>query len=274
MIRIVRIPKVLNNFFEPFEKHFNKRSFVHFKIFVFMIALSSTNKTVCQIASYLTFGTHRTKLNDFLLRSPWNEVDVLKAMAMNRLNKLYIKGDKKTPLFLIFDDSKKKKTGKYVEGTGKIYDPVSKTYMIGHQFLAATIYYKGYTIPYSISLYLKKNIAKELGEPFKKLTTLTQEIIEQFEIPFVAPIYVLTDSFYANKKVVNAARTKGFHFIGALKDNRTFVINGKNTNISTYRCNSFKRKKKSETKIKTNRGFVLFSFISTIAIVSTICLCR
>ncbi len=274
MIRIVRIPEVLDNFFSPFESHFNKRSFVHFKIFCFMIALSSSNKTVSQIASYLTFGTHRTKLNDFLLQSPWNEVDVLKDMAHARLKKIYKKSNKKSPVFVILDDSKKKKTGKHVQGAGKIYDPVSKTYIKGHQFLAATIYYKGHTIPYLIKLYLKKEVAKELKEPFKKLTTLAQEIIEQIDIPFDAPIYVLTDSFYSNKKVVNAARAKGFHYIGTLKENRTFTINGKKTNVSTYTRNSFKRKTKLKTKVATNRGLIQYSFISTIASVSTIGSCQ
>ena len=90
------------------------------------------------------------------------------------MKKLY---KKDTPIFVVLDDSKKKKTGKYVEGAGKIFDPVTKTYMKGHQFLTATIYYRGYTIPYAIKLYLKKDIAKELNKPFKKLPALAKEII-------------------------------------------------------------------------------------------------
>ena len=274
MIKFVRIPKILDSFFDPFKKHFNKRAFMHFKIFCFMIALSCENKTVCQIASYLAFGTHRTKLNDFLLRSPWSEADVLKDMAHNRLKNLYKKDKKGSPVFIIIDDSKKKKTGKHVQGAGKIFDPVSKTYMKGHQFIAAAIYYRNHTIPYAIKVYLKKNAAKELGEPFKKLSALAKEIIEKIDLPFNAPVYVLTDSFYANKTVLKAVLAKGFYYIGALKTNRTFIINGRKTNVESYINNSFKRKKKSKTSIKTNRGFTSYSFITVTANVSKIGLCR
>ena len=188
-----------------------------------MIALSSENNTVNRIASCLAFGTHRTKLNDFLLRSPWLPKAMLNDMAINRLKKLHKKG---YSVFIILDDSKKRKTGKYVQGAGEIYDPVTKTYMKGHQFLAATIYYRGHTIPYAIELYLKKSVAEELNEPFEKLSSLVKNIIEQIDIPFNAPVYVLTDSFYANKTVIKAARAKGFYYIGAIKTNRTFTING------------------------------------------------
>lgn len=271
MIKIVRIPKVLNNFFETFAGHFNKRSFIHFKILCIMIALSCENKTINQISFGLAFGAHRTKLNDFLIHSPWNEKDVLKDMANKTLKKLYKKG---APIFLVLDDSKKKKTGKHVEGTGTIFDPVAKTYMKGHQFLAATIYYRGYTIPYAIRLYLKKEISKELNKPFKKLPELAQEIINELDIPFNAPVYILTDSFYANKTVIDAARIKDFHFIGALKENRTFIIKGIKTNVESYIQNTFKKKKKSKTSLKTKKGISSYSFISTITNISKIGSCR
>ncbi len=91
MIKIVRIPKVLDNFFEQLTGHFNKRSFIHFKILSIMIALSCENKTINQISLGLAFGAHRTKRNDFLIRSPWNAKAVLKDMAIKTLKKLYKK---------------------------------------------------------------------------------------------------------------------------------------------------------------------------------------
>lgn len=63
-----------------------------------MTALSSENKTANQIFLTLAIGADRTKLNGFLIHSPWNEEDVLKDMALKTLRKLY---KKDTPILYL-----------------------------------------------------------------------------------------------------------------------------------------------------------------------------
>ena len=99
MKQIVRIPKMLDSFFDPLRKFFNVRSFEHFKVFCALMAMSSDSKTVNRMCSMITFGPSRGKRNDFLIQSPWDEEQVLKHQAMDQLDELYRPGE---PLFLIY----------------------------------------------------------------------------------------------------------------------------------------------------------------------------
>lgn len=271
MGKLIRIPQILEDFFQPLRKHFNKRSFAHFKILCAMMATSCENKTIRQISSLIAFGPHRSNHNDFVLSSPWDEEALLKDAANHRLERLAKKGE---PVFAVIDDSKKKKSGKTVQGIGKIFDPVSKAYIQGHQMVTLTLYYRGQTIPYGIKLYLKKSVAQKLEKPFFKLSQLAQQLLESIDLPFEAKVYVLTDSFYANKTVIHSAVACGFVYIGALKENRTFIIGGRKTNVRSYAKNAFNRKRKSRLSIKTNRGSTHYRFLSTVATVSKIGQCR
>jgi len=272
MTKLIRFPKTLEEFFKPIESCFNKCAFVHFKSFCILMAASCEHNTVNKIVSLITFGAHRTNCNEFLLSDSWKEETVLKTLANRRLKRFYEKvSKKKNVAFAILDDSKKKKVGKKtVEGAGKIFDPAFKKYVHGHQILTLTIYYQGQTTPYGIKLYLKKSVAKKLNQPFKKLSELAVELINEISLPFDVPVYVLTDSFYVNKTVIAASRARGFHFIGALKTNRTFLVKGQKTNVKSYVKNAFRRKQKSEMSIQTKNGIATYGFFSMIAHISKI----
>lgn len=272
MPKLIRFPKILEEFFKPVESCFNKCAIVHFKAFCILMAASCEHDTVNKIASFITFGAHRTNCNEFLLSPSWEEDVVLKNLANRRLRRLYKKlSRKKNVAFAILDDSKKKKVGKKtVEGAGKTFDPAFKKYVHAHQILTLTIYYQGQTTPYGIKLYLKKSVAKKLRQPFKKLPELAAELINEISLPFDAPVYVLTDSFYVNKTVIAASRARGFHFIGALKTNRTFFVKGQKTNVKSYVKNAFRRKQKSNMSIHNSNGVATYSFFSMITNISKI----
>jgi SRSO17 transposase len=246
MKRIVRIPEALNDFFNPLKKHFNVRSFEHFKTMCALMALSSDNKTVRQVSSLISFGAHRSKRNDFLISSPWPEEKVLKDIALKQVKKHYKPGE---PLFLILDDSHKVKRGHHVEGTNKIRDHATGIYVTGHRFLTATLYYRGRSIPFAVRAYLKPENAKKLKQPFKKLSTLAVEIIDSLEAPKETKVYILVDTYYTNKPIVKAAEAKGFFVIGALKTNRYLILKGHLKTLKSHMTYLFKRKRKDSRTV-------------------------
>lgn len=269
MKRIVRIPKMLDSFFNPLRKYFNSRSFEHFKVFCALMAMSSDSKTVNRLCSLLAFGPSRTKRNDFLIQSPWDEKRVLKHTAMDQLNDLYRPGE---PLFLILDDSKKAKRGKHVEAVLKVFDPAAKRFITGHQFVTGTLYYRGITIPFALRLYLNRKTAKALKLPFSKLTALAVDMIEALQLPeaFKAKVYVLVDSYYFNQTILKAARAKGFFVIGALKKNRNLLIRGRKSKLGSYMHNLFKRETKQSATVQTQKGKRRYHYVSDIYTVSRV----
>lgn len=260
---------MLDRFFNPLRKYFNVRSFEHFKVFGALMAMSSDSKTVNRLCSMIAFGPNRTKRNDFLIQSPWDEEQVLKHLAMDQLKDLYRPGE---PVFLIIDDSKKAKRGKHVEAVLKVFDPAAKQFITGHQFVTATLYYRGVTIPFAIRLYLNRKSAKTLKRLFKKLTALAVEILEALQLPdaFKTKVYVLVDSFYFNQTILKAAKAKGFFTIGALKKNRNLLIRGRKSKLGAYMHNLFKRETQQSTTVQTQKGKRRYHYVSNTYTVSRI----
>lgn len=269
MKRIVRIPKMLDSFFNPLRKFFNVRSFEHFKVFCALMAMSNDSKNVSRLCSLLSFGPSRGKRNDFLIQSPWDEAQVLKHQAMNQLAQLYRPNE---PLFLIIDDSKKAKRGKHVEAVLKVFDPSAKQFITGHQFVTATLYYRGVTIPFAIRLYLNRKGAKALKKPFKKLTALAVEIIEDLQLPeaLKAKIYTLVDSYYFNQPILKAAKAKNFFVIGAMKKNRNLLIRGRKSKLGAYMHNLFQRETQQTTTVQTQKGKRRYHYVSNTYTVSKV----
>lgn len=269
MKRIVRIPKMLDLFFNPFRPFFNVRSFEHFKVFCALMAMSSDSKTVNRLCSMLAFGPNRTKRNDFLIQSPWDEQQVLKHTAMDQLRQLYRPGE---PVFLIIDDSKKAKRGKHVEAVLKVFDPAAKRFITGHQFVTATLYYRGVTIPFAIRLYLNRKTARALKRPFKKLTALAVDILEALQLPedFKTKVYVLVDSFYFTQTILKAAKIKDYFMIGALKKNRNLLIRGRKSKLGLYMHNLFKRETQQTTTVQTQKGKRRYHYVSNTYTVSRV----
>lgn len=261
MKRIVRIPNMLDSFLI--------RAFEHFKVFCALMALTTEPKTVHGLSSLIAFGPGRGRRNDFLIHSPWDEEQVLKHMALAQLRELYRPGE---PLFLILDDSKKKKRGKRVEAVLKTFDPTAKQFITGHQFVTGTLSYRGITIPCGIRLYLNKTSAKALKQPRKKLTVLAAEIIQALELPrtWKGKVYCLVDTAYFNKTILQAAKIKGFFVIGALKKNRNLLIRGRRSKLEGYMHRIFQKKKRQTTRIKTKQGSRSYHFVSGLYSVSRI----
>lgn len=78
-------------------------------------------------------------------------------------------------IYLIVDDSKKGKRRKKMEAAGWVYDPLTGKKIWGHQYIKTTIFFRGYTIPFGIRLYVKKEKSSELELQFRKLTHLEVE---------------------------------------------------------------------------------------------------
>jgi SRSO17 transposase len=161
----------------------------------------------------------------------------------------------------ILDDSKKQKRGKYMEAVNWIHDSLSGRSVRGHQYVTATLRFRGHTIPFGIRLYIKQEDCPSLKQKFKKTTQLAAELIREFEPPQGVRVRVLFDSYYLCPVVVKACRKKGFRFISTLKSNRNLYKNGRKLKVGGYGSRLLRRSKKKTYRITKTKGRVKYSYV-------------
>lgn len=107
---------------------------------------------------------HRSRFNNFVNVLRWDPQEALRAKAYEMVKMLKPKSNE--TILLILDDSKKHKRGKAMQAVGWVKDPLSGKTMRGHQYVTATLWFRGYTIPFGIRLYIKKEDCPGLNRSF------------------------------------------------------------------------------------------------------------
>jgi hypothetical protein len=147
-----------------------------------------------------------------------------------------------------------------MEAVGWLHDHVNVKSLGGHQYIKAVISIRGYTIPFGIRLYVKKQDCHRLQVPFTKVTQLATNLIRSFQPPEGLNVIVLFDTYYLCPCVVNACRAKGFHFVSTLKANRNLFLHSRKVKAGEW-CNKlFRRTTKSTLRIRKEHGNVQYRF--------------
>ena len=261
MFKIVRFPIKLKSFFVSLENQFHYNHFQYFQMLVVLIAFSWGRRNIAALYRHLDSRSqpHRSRFNNFLSVDRCDYAAVLRLKTGELLALLApAKGE---TVELIIDDSKKQKRGKHMEAVGWIKDPLSGQTIRGHQFVTATVCFRGHTIPFGIRLYIKQEDCRTLGRPFKKTTELAAELIGEFEVPQGVHVRVLFDSYYLCPVVVKECRKKGFRFVSTLKSNRNLFKNGRKLKAGAYGKNLFRTHKKKTFCIRKSNGNVNYSYV-------------
>lgn len=261
MFKIVRFPPKLKSFFNSLENQFHFNHFEYFQTLVLLIAFSWGRRNITMLYRHLDNRSqpHRSRFNNFLSVDRCDYAVVLQIKAYELLAMLKpVKGE---TIELVLDDSKKQKRGKVMEAVGWIRDPLTGKSIRGHQFVTATVRFRGHTIPFGIRLYIKKEDCRSLGRNFKKTTQLAAELISEFEPPQGVNVRVLFDSYYLCPVVVKACRKKGFRFVSVLKSNRNLFKNGRKLKTSKYSKSMFRNHKKKTFCIHKSNGNVKYTYV-------------
>jgi len=261
MFRIVRFPSKPDSFFNSLKNQFHFHHFDYFRTLVLLIAFSWGRRNITSLYRYLDhrYQPHRSRFNNFLNVGRWNPPVVLKIKASEMLANLNPRPGEVVELIL--DDSKKQKRGKIMAAVNWIRDPLSGRNIRGHQYVTATIRFRGYTIPFGIRLYVKKEDCPKLNVTFKKTTQLVSELISEFEPPDRIHVRVLFDSYYLCPVAVKACRKKGFRFVLVLKSNRNLFKNGRKLKTGGYGIRLFHRQPKKTIRIRKSKGAVTYTYV-------------
>jgi hypothetical protein len=135
-------------------------------------------------------------------------------------------------LFLIVDDTLAKKTGKKIPGCGWHKDHAQNmANVFGHQWVLSALLCKDFLLPLWAKLYHPKG-TRGCG-PFQTKITLAQKIIRALALPVPCKLYVLADSWYWAKTLVQVCRKCGYHMISQLKSNSVLWVHGEKTNVTS-----------------------------------------
>jgi hypothetical protein len=238
MITIGKIPEKVKFFFKPLKHDVSAHVYSYYSNLVMAICISHAS-TIQRLVNLLRDSTHRTNHGEFLWRNTFDEMAVIGTQAMTMLKKLYKKGC--SDCLLIVDDTQTIKLAKKMQAVGKIYHHATGKYCNGHTSLKACLFYRGVTIPLGSWLYVKKEHAKDINIPFKKLTELAAEVIRKTDIPDKFKVTVLFDAFYLCPVVVNACKQRKWPFIGVSKSNRWFTVNSIKHKIGKFGRNILSR---------------------------------
>lgn len=166
---------------------------------------------------------HRTTIGRFLSNSKWPThlvIDNYQQYVIERIRKEAATTN--AAIIISIDDTISEKTKpsskakKPIEGCSFHQSHLKKKSVYGHQIFTVLIECGKLKLPYYMALYDK---AKE-----SKITMACKTIEAMPKLP--GKVYVLGDSWYSAVKVIKAAKSKGFCYIGALKNNRVFHTPG------------------------------------------------
>jgi len=231
MITIGKIPQKVKTFFRPIHNAVSAHVYTYYCDLVLAMCISH-GSTLERLVNLLRNRPHRTNHGEFLWRSQFDEMAVVQNQALAMLKRLYRRSCQEC--LLIIDDTQTIKRAKKMQAVGKIHHHASGKYGMGHTILKACLFYRGITIPLGSWLYVKKEHAKNLQVPFKKLTKLAGEIVRNADIPDTFDVTVLFDAFYLCSEVVNACQARNWRYIGVSKSNRWLKVHSVKHKIGSY----------------------------------------
>ena len=174
---------------------------------------------------------HRTTISRFLSDDKWDDGPIheaIKRISSQRIQQL----SKETgaPLFASLDDTVNVKTmpssqaSRPIEKTGFHHSHLLNKQVWGHQVMAMMLSCGGAALNYDIHRYDKTVQTK---------MEYAVQLISGLPVP-ETEAYLLTDSWYANRKIINACVERGYDFIGALKTNRIIYPCGEQISIAEF----------------------------------------
>lgn len=166
---------------------------------------------------------HRTTLSHFFTKSRWDEEILLRKLQQWILRHVerVVKRENR-PLFVSIDDTICQKTkpssrAKHaIQGCDWHYSHAEKKSIWGHSLVWLMVHTMTQAFPFAFRFY-DKAAGKSKGQ-------LAIEMLSSLRVH--GPVYVLMDSWYPSKTLVEACLQKGFHVIAMLKTNRILYPKG------------------------------------------------
>jgi SRSO17 transposase len=249
-----RIPLKIELLLSDLEIFFNTYQWIHFKSLLLSLLLTPYRATINGMTKVISFGSHRSKHNEFLIDCTKILSLTLRFYAMLIVSLLKKEGEL---VYFIIDDSSNKKRGKHIKAAFKFFDHLTKTFAFGQQIVCSIIEYRGIIIPYAVEVYVPRE-QSEINQ-FRKKTKIAEDMLKSLETHKNQIVFVLCDSYYATSALMNHCRKNHYTFVSMLKDNRVVTIHRKTAKIGKYIKYNFTRHKNKKTIALKKKKYLYYS---------------
>lgn len=231
--RITFLPPSCKRFFRHARKITGACHREHLWRVVILIASTHGHRSLSKLEKATGRRRSRQAISHFLSQAEWDAPELLREHALDALRQLgWRAGD---TLYVILDDTQKRKRGKQMDAVSKLFLHAEKIYAPGHTIAGCVLVYRDVVIPYAVQLWASKEFCRKTARPeypdspvkFRKLTEIAAEMVQSLAFPSPGKAIVLFDSYYLCPTVTNACTARGFHYVGVAKKNRNFFPDGR-----------------------------------------------
>jgi SRSO17 transposase len=228
-----KFPAFGKRFFRRARKLLGSCHFEHFWRIVTALASLQEGRSLSKFEKASNSRRSRQAISNFLTLGEWNAPELLQQTALDQLQRLGFRpGD---IVYLLLDDTQKRKRGKLMAAVSKIFLHAEKVYANGHTILGAALVYRGVVLPCAVKLWASRDACRESqSEPdpidrlsFRTLTGMAADVVTDLQLPASARPIVLFDSYYLCPQVTRACEQRGWKYVGVAKKNRNFFPDGR-----------------------------------------------
>ncbi|WP_053366279.1 transposase [Bacillus sp. FJAT-27245] len=171
-------------------------------------------------------------------------------------------GDTRPIIFLIFDDTgcRKDISTRKMEGLDFHFSHTEGKSVWSHCLVTSHIVAEGYSAAWDFRPYFWKGQCEKQGLPFKSKADLAREMIEAFPATEEEQVYVLMDSWYTSKNLIDSCLAKCFHVIGAVKSNRKICPAGFRVSLSEFASRHIENSDLHSVTKKDKGRFRIFAY--------------
>lgn len=232
-MRLQNGKKDLQSTLSWFSELFSRPSFKVFSSFIIsFIQLGKEIHTSSMVKSLTSPFLHRSlsSFTRFLGQNRWAIEEVAERSLERFFHILGI--TTQSVLFYIIDDTLIHKTGNHIPGCGWHKDHAQNmANVFGHQWVLSALLYKEFLLPLWARLYHPKG-TRGCGY-FQTKIALAKRMVQDLRLPLPCKLYILADSWYWAKTLVNVCRRCGYHMISQLKSNSVLWIHGNKVKVTS-----------------------------------------
>ncbi len=220
--------------------NFSQPQMNHLLHMIHGIILCEGSKNISQIRNKTTQYRDLSCMTRFLKESPWNVNRLQKRrmqFLMDTIRKSHMnKGDDRSVVFLVVDDTncRKDRSTKHMEGLDFHYSHEDGKSAWSHSLVTTHLVSEGYSFAWDFRPYFREEYCEKNEQEFKSKNDLAIEMIQAYSYSDDEIVYVLVDSWYTSKKMMDVCNAKGFHMIAAVKANRQICPIGIRIKMSQF----------------------------------------
>lgn len=230
MLPILDFPPLVKGYGCYFRPYFSKPQYKHFCEYLTGLIVSE-NVTVTGINLNFVEANDQSSLNKFLTQAEWPETEL-----NNKRLELLQRDPKtryKTSGCISIDDVIIHKTGKEIQGVGKLYDHSEGRYVLAQNLVTSQYVDTEAHYPIEYRLYFKRDSKEAKRYGFKTKIMLACELVDDAVARGVPGPFVF-DSWFLSPKLTKKTESYNRDWVAPCKSNRLVMIEGKYVQIKEF----------------------------------------